>query len=208
MNSTTQTPFTPAQWQELEHQALIFKYLMAGIPVPPDLLAPLRKGLDSMTSRFFHHASSKYPAKPYSKKCVELNPDWAIGCCSGVLLVREEAGSGAGTVPEDGRQEMAMLEGRLPWFQVLRAPHAPRSEPFKKACGSASARSFTLFFIVSFLHRDVTSRWRGFCGSQPEPDPDRSRSQVAWTKDPGVLMISPPDDGIWMPTSGSSIFWG
>ncbi|KAG6586484.1 Growth-regulating factor 5, partial [Cucurbita argyrosperma subsp. sororia] len=31
-------PFTAAQWQELEHQALIFKYMASGIPLPPHLL--------------------------------------------------------------------------------------------------------------------------------------------------------------------------
>ncbi|KAH9297515.1 hypothetical protein KI387_029197 [Taxus chinensis] len=36
-------PFTASQWQELEHQALIFKYMMAGVQVPPDLLIPIRK---------------------------------------------------------------------------------------------------------------------------------------------------------------------
>lgn len=34
--------FTAAQWAELEQQALIYKYLMAGVPVPPDLLLPIR----------------------------------------------------------------------------------------------------------------------------------------------------------------------
>jgi hypothetical protein len=36
--------FTAAQYEELEHQALIYKYLVAGVPVPPDLLLPLRRG--------------------------------------------------------------------------------------------------------------------------------------------------------------------
>jgi hypothetical protein len=36
--------FTAAQWAELEQQALIYKYLMAGVPVPPDLLLPVRPG--------------------------------------------------------------------------------------------------------------------------------------------------------------------
>ncbi|MED6193146.1 hypothetical protein PIB30_016240 [Stylosanthes scabra] len=31
-------PFTPSQWQELEHQALIFKYMASGITIPPHLL--------------------------------------------------------------------------------------------------------------------------------------------------------------------------
>ncbi|KAK9102448.1 hypothetical protein Sjap_019702 [Stephania japonica] len=51
-------PFTATQWQELEHQALIFKHMMAGVPIPPDLLFPLRRTnlLDSnstFTSRLF-----------------------------------------------------------------------------------------------------------------------------------------------------------
>ena len=52
-------PFTASQWQELEHQALIFKYLMAGIPVPPELLLPIRRSLESMAARFYHHPASK-----------------------------------------------------------------------------------------------------------------------------------------------------
>ncbi|KAJ0967985.1 hypothetical protein J5N97_024902 [Dioscorea zingiberensis] len=39
--------FTASQWLELEHQALIYKYLMAGVPVPPDLLLSIRRS-------FFH----------------------------------------------------------------------------------------------------------------------------------------------------------
>ncbi|GMJ06302.1 hypothetical protein HRI_004299400 [Hibiscus trionum] len=33
--------FTAAQWQELERQAMIFKYIMASVPVPPELLIPI-----------------------------------------------------------------------------------------------------------------------------------------------------------------------
>lgn len=33
-------PFTSAQWRELERQAMIYKYMMASVPVPPDLLIP------------------------------------------------------------------------------------------------------------------------------------------------------------------------
>eukprot|EP00475_Leptophrys_vorax_P030327 TRINITY_DN45316_c0_g1_i1.p1 TRINITY_DN45316_c0_g1~~TRINITY_DN45316_c0_g1_i1.p1 ORF type:complete len:525 (+),score=28.95 TRINITY_DN45316_c0_g1_i1:51-1577(+) len=40
-------PFTVAQWQELEQQALIFKYLVAGAPVPLDLIARLRMSVAS-----------------------------------------------------------------------------------------------------------------------------------------------------------------
>ena len=34
-------PFTNAQWKELERQAMIYKYMMASVPVPPDLLIPM-----------------------------------------------------------------------------------------------------------------------------------------------------------------------
>ncbi|KAL1326076.1 hypothetical protein AAHE18_13G202800 [Arachis hypogaea] len=36
-------PFTPSQWQELEHQALIYKYMASGTTVPPDLLFTLKR---------------------------------------------------------------------------------------------------------------------------------------------------------------------
>lgn len=41
--------FTASQWQELEHQALIFKYMVAGIPIPSDLLYPFRRGMDALS---------------------------------------------------------------------------------------------------------------------------------------------------------------
>lgn len=40
-------PFTPSQWMELEQQALIYKYITANMPVPSNLLIPIRKALDS-----------------------------------------------------------------------------------------------------------------------------------------------------------------
>ncbi|KAH7679925.1 Growth-regulating factor protein [Dioscorea alata] len=48
----TRYPFTATQWQELEHQALIFKYMASGIPIPSDLLLPIRRSflLDSSPS--------------------------------------------------------------------------------------------------------------------------------------------------------------
>ncbi|TVU28766.1 hypothetical protein EJB05_20299 [Eragrostis curvula] len=40
-------PFTATQWQELEHQALIYKCLASGKPIPSYLMPPLRRILDS-----------------------------------------------------------------------------------------------------------------------------------------------------------------
>ncbi|XP_058765991.1 growth-regulating factor 1-like isoform X1 [Vicia villosa] len=59
-------PFTPSQWQELEHQALVYKYMASGISIPPDLLFTIRKSfLDSpISSRLLpnsqHHFGWNY----------------------------------------------------------------------------------------------------------------------------------------------------
>eukprot|EP00252_Welwitschia_mirabilis_P013937 TRINITY_DN3088_c0_g1_i3.p1 TRINITY_DN3088_c0_g1~~TRINITY_DN3088_c0_g1_i3.p1 ORF type:complete len:603 (-),score=61.55 TRINITY_DN3088_c0_g1_i3:625-2433(-) len=48
--------FTALQWQELEHQALIFKYILAQEPVPPELLIPIKRSLSS--TDFARHQSA------------------------------------------------------------------------------------------------------------------------------------------------------
>ncbi|KAL3844425.1 hypothetical protein ACJIZ3_001828 [Penstemon smallii] len=60
-------PFTAVQWQELEHQAMIYKYLVAGMPVPPDLVMPIRRSFEALTARFFQHPSLGYSSY-YGKK--------------------------------------------------------------------------------------------------------------------------------------------
>ncbi|XP_043704308.1 growth-regulating factor 1-like isoform X2 [Telopea speciosissima] len=56
MNARHASPFTTSQWQELEHQALIFKYMVSGVPIPPDLIFSLKRSLDStLSSRLFPH---------------------------------------------------------------------------------------------------------------------------------------------------------
>ncbi|XP_028763173.1 growth-regulating factor 5-like [Neltuma alba] len=49
-------PFTASQWQELEQQALVFKYMVSGTPIPPDLIYSIKRSLDSsISSRLFTH---------------------------------------------------------------------------------------------------------------------------------------------------------
>ncbi|CAK7324269.1 unnamed protein product [Dovyalis caffra] len=49
-------PFTNAQWKELERQALIYKYMMASIPVPPHLLIPTPRMGNGFNVRFTNGA--------------------------------------------------------------------------------------------------------------------------------------------------------
>ncbi|XP_076940795.1 uncharacterized protein LOC143610108 [Bidens hawaiensis] len=74
-NQTHQTStnvFTASQWEELEQQALIYKYMVSGVPVPTDLILSVRRSLytcSSPSSSLSHHptlggvweAGSSYP---------------------------------------------------------------------------------------------------------------------------------------------------
>lgn len=40
MTTSLGFPFTNTQWKELERQAMIYKYMVASLPVPRDLLFP------------------------------------------------------------------------------------------------------------------------------------------------------------------------
>ncbi|KAG2686519.1 hypothetical protein I3760_09G009200 [Carya illinoinensis] len=52
--------FSLAQWQELELQALIFRYMLAGAAVPPELLQPIKKSLVHSPPYFLHHPLQHY----------------------------------------------------------------------------------------------------------------------------------------------------
>lgn len=54
-------PFTASQWQELEHQALIFKYMVSGMPIPPDLLFTIKRSMDSNKLILHQPQHSKSP---------------------------------------------------------------------------------------------------------------------------------------------------
>ncbi|PSS32252.1 Growth-regulating factor like, partial [Actinidia chinensis var. chinensis] len=64
---SSSSPFTVSQWQELEHQALIFKYLVAGIPVPTPLLLPIQESFHAVSTAFLNDPSMGY-CSLYGKK--------------------------------------------------------------------------------------------------------------------------------------------
>ncbi|XP_017240572.1 growth-regulating factor 1-like isoform X2 [Daucus carota subsp. sativus] len=52
--NNTRFPFTPTQWQELEHQALIFKYMASGNPIPHELLSTIKTSSWDPLSNLLH----------------------------------------------------------------------------------------------------------------------------------------------------------
>lgn len=57
--SRTKRPFTPSQWMELEHQALIYKYLHAKAPIPSSLLISISKSFRT-SNRGVHIQTFKF----------------------------------------------------------------------------------------------------------------------------------------------------
>ncbi|KAK6944756.1 WRC domain [Dillenia turbinata] len=66
MNASSRFPFTATQWQELEHQALIYKYIISGVPIPTDLIFTIKRSLDSTIS------SQLFPHQHVGWKCFQM----------------------------------------------------------------------------------------------------------------------------------------
>ncbi|GKV09844.1 hypothetical protein SLEP1_g21284 [Rubroshorea leprosula] len=47
MSTRKRSPFTPIQWQELQEQALVYKYIASGVPIPPELIYSVQGSLHS-----------------------------------------------------------------------------------------------------------------------------------------------------------------
>ncbi|CAM0875495.1 unnamed protein product [Alopecurus aequalis] len=71
--SRNKMPFTPSQWMELEHQALIYKYLNAKAPIPSSLLISIsnsfRSSSDRMTWRPAHQGFTNTDSDPEPGRC-------------------------------------------------------------------------------------------------------------------------------------------
>ncbi|XP_028751468.1 growth-regulating factor 5-like [Neltuma alba] len=65
-------PFTPSQWQELEHQALVFKYMASGIPIPPDLVFSIKRA--SLDSPLSSRLLSLPPHQHFGWNYLEMGP--------------------------------------------------------------------------------------------------------------------------------------
>uniref|UniRef100_A0A1J3DRE3 Growth-regulating factor n=1 Tax=Noccaea caerulescens TaxID=107243 RepID=A0A1J3DRE3_NOCCA len=64
--------FSYAQWQELELQALIYRYMLAGASVPQELLLPIKKSL-------FHQSPLHFLHHPLQHNFPHHQPSWYWG---------------------------------------------------------------------------------------------------------------------------------
>ncbi|KAL0336989.1 UNVERIFIED_CONTAM: Growth-regulating factor 3 [Sesamum calycinum] len=112
--------FSLSQWQELELQALIFRHMIAGAAVPPELLHLVKKSLINSSSS---SSSSQYYLSHSLHQCYPYQPAYE-GC----------HGSRAGQMPEDGWKKWRC--SRVVAGQKYCERHMHRPKPFKKACGN------------------------------------------------------------------------
>jgi len=146
--SRNRFPFTATQWQELEHQALIYKYMVSGVPVPPELLYSVKRSLgSSLASRLFPHQPSKlictycfecffliYKKSKCSERKLGLCFRSWVGLFSGGFW--QKSRPRARKVQKNGWKKMEVLKGSIPRLKILWEAHAQRQKPFKKACGT------------------------------------------------------------------------
>lgn len=178
--------FVLAQWQELQRQTLIYKHIVASVPVPHNLLLPgaattFMKTITIFSQPVLH--TKVFFFLPFSSNFysflnqIHFHPEISTstgGGRGGSALqpdVLRWHGPGAREVPEDGRQEVEVLEGRSSGPEVLRAPHSQESPSFKKACGTPQSKDSC---GAVFFNHD--------CSEPIDEDRRNQRAEVSFSK--------------------------
>lgn len=130
-------PFTATQRQELERQTMIYKYMMASAPVPPQLLLPITNTpsnfahLHSNRKSFYFLLCSycKFSFVPTSKchSFIQLGYHFYIeyfkenrGFCSFLVFLRGKRFIGVGDLKQLGSRAMEMPKNRWEEMAVLK----------------------------------------------------------------------------------------
>ncbi|KAE8676052.1 hypothetical protein F3Y22_tig00111634pilonHSYRG00041 [Hibiscus syriacus] len=78
MSGRNKYTFTATQWEEFEHQALIFKYMVSGIPVPLDLIFTIKrsflKDYSSFSSRLFSYQAQHVGCNCFKGRKMDPEP--------------------------------------------------------------------------------------------------------------------------------------
>ncbi|KAL4339602.1 hypothetical protein GQ457_08G018460 [Hibiscus cannabinus] len=94
--------FSLAQWQELELQALIYRYILAGAAVPVELLQPIKKSLLYSSTYFLHNPYSHYQPACKSLSSFLIFSTFQINDCH-VFVLQSGYWGRAAMDPEPGR---------------------------------------------------------------------------------------------------------
>ncbi|XP_047323750.1 growth-regulating factor 3-like [Impatiens glandulifera] len=217
-----QPPFTPSQLQELEHQALIYKYMVAGAPVSSELLIPILQSLDSSSPRFFHHSSVGYSSN-FGKK---LDPD--LGRCKRTDGKKWRCSKDA--TPDSKYCERHMNKGRNRSRKLVESQTNFKSPPtvvssyggsnvgsssFQNLLGSSIVnneddslyRSNVLKLQMECLAYDTTDKEQRYLhGEELLPDAFKNTSSVVDSGNPRVHSLDSNFDNTWnlMPFSNMS----
>ncbi|GAV79108.1 WRC domain-containing protein/QLQ domain-containing protein, partial [Cephalotus follicularis] len=155
----SQPPFTAAQWHELEHQALIFKYLKAGLRVPPQLLTPIHKSCQSLWPTFYHHLTL---GCSYFGKKVDPDP----GRCRRTDGKKWRCSKDA--YPDSKYCERHMNRGRYRSRKPVESQSASQSLPAVALDVDTGCSSGNISFRNVSSHSSATRESLSFGGSVPQ----------------------------------------
>ncbi|XP_021752749.1 growth-regulating factor 5-like isoform X1 [Chenopodium quinoa] len=166
------SPFTVSQWQELEHQALIYKYLIAGLSVPPDLVLPIQNSFGTSSSAFFHRPTLGY--------CGRENSLYGIGIGIGYgKKIDPEPGRCRRT---DGKKWRCAKEAYPDSKYCERHMNRGRSRSRKHVESNPFSSSSSTTTSVSVLNQSLPLKFNAFASASnaaaPTSNPNQSQFQL------------------------------
>ncbi|XP_014512938.1 growth-regulating factor 3 [Vigna radiata var. radiata] len=135
--------FSFAQWQELELQTLIFRYMLAGAPVPPQLLQPIKKS--------FLHSPPPFLLQLYHPPLLESGYYW------GREAVDPEPGRCRRTDGKKWRCSREAVEGQKYCERHMHRGRNRSRKPVEQPHTSSSSSSSASFKHHLLHHNQISS---------------------------------------------------
>ncbi|GAB4846854.1 hypothetical protein Ancab_025863 [Ancistrocladus abbreviatus] len=201
-------PFTPAQWIELEHQALIYKYFTANVPVPTSLLIPIRKALNP--SGYSGFSAGCFPSHSYGWGSFHLgfsgNTDPEPGRCRRTDGKKWRCSRDA--VPEQKYCERHMNRGRHrsrkpvegQTGQAASGPTSTKVAPMSSSMtSSVTASGSTSNSLMNAHHQLKGLQTAGTSNPSTEPTAHRLRESQGLSVMPPTINLKSKDSQFSIP---------
>lgn len=134
-------PFTPSQWVELEHQALIYKHIVSNVPVPANLLIALKKSISPYG--LFGWSSGSYAPNSCKDALFHENSQ------NNVVISFVPSSQSFVPLPVLGWKVYLIY-----WFKESRISNC--CSTFRVTCLHCHMPSFSVSFCLSFLLWDMS----------------------------------------------------